>query len=291
VLLLYPAAGQYSGSAACAKCHPNQYASQSKSGHARALSLSRDHALARQFPSNAGEWAFGAGDQAVTFVSPLDREFYLEHGLTYYARSKSMALTPGHSTVEGVKYRTFDPEAAILRCFQCHSTGPLRLEAGARVMPSETGVRCESCHGPGEAHANSKGPIVNPKHKSAVEVNDLCGACHRKISTEEYTNWDDAWNVRHQPVYLAQSQCFLRSAGKLTCFTCHDPHAPVTRSMAEYSTVCQSCHTAVKHKTAIEKRACAACHMPVVDLDANLRFANHWIGIYAPGKKLLRPVR
>lgn len=277
-LLLSPAAGQYAGSAACAKCHPKQYASQSKSGHARALSLSRN------------EWAFGAGDQAVTFVSQLNPAFYLEHGFTYYARSKSMALTPGHSTADGVKYRTFDPEAAILRCFQCHSTGPLRLEAGSRVMPFEAGVRCESCHGPGEAHINSKGPIANPGQKSAADINDLCGACHRKISSEEYTNWDDAWNIRHQPVYLAQSQCFVKSAGRLSCFTCHDPHAPVSRSAAEYSATCQSCHPAVKHKTAAAKQSCTACHMPTVDLNKNLQFANHWIGIYAPGKKL-RPVR
>jgi hypothetical protein len=290
VPLLQPAAGQYIGSAACGKCHPKQYAQQSKSGHARSLSLTRDHALAPRFPSSVGEWAFGAGDQAVTFVSRVDEDFYVEHGLSYYARSKSMALTPGHSSPDGVRYRTFDPEAAILRCFQCHSTGPLRMETGSRIVPSELGVRCETCHGPGAEHAQSRGVIRNPKRMTATEINDFCGACHRKISVEQYTNWNDAWNVRHQPPYLAQSRCFLKSEGKLSCFTCHAPHAAVSRVADEYSNQCKSCHPRIRHKTAIEGQACTGCHMPSVELDANLRFANHWIGVYARGQ-VLRPAR
>lgn len=290
-LLLQTAAGQYTGSSVCGKCHPKQYSEQSKSGHARSLSPARDHALADRFPADAGEWAFGAGDQAVTFVSRLDDQFYIEHGLSYYAQSKSMRLTPGHSSKAGVRYRTFDPEAAILRCFSCHSTGPLRLEPGSRVTPSEPGVRCETCHGPGASHAQSQGKasIQNPKQMTAAEVNDLCGACHRKISTEEHTNWNEPWNVRHQPLYLAQSRCYLESEGKLSCFTCHAPHSAVSRSAGEYSRQCMSCHEGVQHKAAVEG-ACATCHMPAVKLGEDLRFANHWIGVYEPGK-LLRPVR
>jgi hypothetical protein len=289
-LLLQSAAGQYSGSAACGECHPKQYSEQAKSGHARSLSKTSEHTLALLFPGKPGDWAFGAGDQAVTFVSRLNDEHYVEHGLTYYTRTKQMAATPGHTATSGVKYRTFDPDAAILRCFQCHSTGPLKLESGSTIVPFENGVRCESCHGPGEEHARSKGSIANPKRLSATQVNDLCGSCHRKISKEEPVNWNDAWNVRHQPLYFAQSRCFLKSAGKLSCFTCHAPHAAVSRSASDYSQVCASCHEGVRHKTAILNQGCTACHMPVVKLDEALQFANHWIGVYAQ-RKTLRPVR
>ena len=257
-LLLQTAAGQYTGSAACGKCHPKQYSEQSKSGHARSLSLTREHPLASRFPETPGEWAFGAGDQAVTFVSRVDNEFYIEHGMSYYTRSNAMALTPGHSSKSGVRYRTFDPEAAILRCFQCHSTGPLRLAEGSRIVPAETGVRCETCHGPGEDHAQ----IRNPKRMTATGVNEFCGACHRKVSPSEFTDWGDAWNVRHQPLYLAQSRCFLKSSGKLSCFTCHAPHSPVSRSAEAYSTLCRSCHEDVRHKTAMAAQTCTGCHMP-----------------------------
>ena len=289
-LLIASAAGQYSGSAVCGKCHPKQYSQQSKSGHARSLSKTSDHPLSTLFSGKPGEWAFGAGDQAVTFVSRLDDEHYVEHGLTYYARTKQMAATPGHSSTAGAKYRTFDPDAAILRCFQCHSTGPLKLAPGSTITPFETGVRCESCHGPGEEHARSRAAIANPKRLNGTQVNDLCGACHRKISTEESTNWNDAWNVRHQPLYFAQSRCFVKSSGRMSCFTCHAPHEAVSRSAKEYSRVCASCHEGVRHKTAIASQTCTECHMPVVKLDDKLQFANHWIGVYSRGKTL-RPVR
>jgi hypothetical protein len=125
---------------------------------------------------------------------------------------------------------------------------------------------------------------------AAAEVNQLCGACHRKVQPEEFTNWSDPWNVRHQPVYFAQSRCFLQSAGKLSCFTCHASHAPVSRSAAAYSTQCKLCHEGARHKTAVDQQDCTSCHMPPVKLDENLRFANHWIGIYARGQ-VLRPLR
>ena len=201
-----------------------------------------------------------------------------------------MGITPGHTSPQGVKYRTFDPNAAILRCFQCHSTGPLRLQPGQRIEPFELGVRCESCHGPGEAHAKSQGAIDNPKRLTSLEVNNLCGACHRKVSEEELTNWNDPWNVRHQPLYLAQSRCFQKSRDTMSCFTCHEPHSAVSRSAVEYSKKCESCHSGVRHKTAVAGQACTGCHMPVVKLDENLQFANHWIGVYGRGKPL-RPLR
>jgi hypothetical protein len=293
-LLLGPAmAGQYAGSSACRGCHPAQFAEQSKSGHARALSRSSQHALARLFPKAPGEWAFGAGDQAVTFVSPVDREFYVEHGLTFFRSSGSMGLTPGHQSAAGVRYRLFDPSAAILRCFQCHSTGPPRLAEGSRIEPFEAGVRCESCHGPGGEHIRrqgSKAAIQNPKRLTAAALTQFCGACHRKQTAEEFPNWNDAWNVRHQPLYLVQSRCFRESSGQLSCLSCHPPHSPVVRSAEAYDEQCRRCHENVRHQnTVAAKRACAACHMPPVKLNEELKFANHWIGVYRNGN-VLRPI-
>lgn len=279
------AAGQYAGAAACKGCHPAQHTSQSKSGHARALAPS----VAPQ----PDQWAFGAGEQAITFVSQVDEDYYLEHGLSYYASAKSMALTPGHKSAAGERYRTFDPGAAILRCFQCHSTGPPRLGAGFRIEPAEPGVRCETCHGPGEEHVRLNGSrtaIGNPKRLTAAALNDFCGSCHRKPpAAGDDTNWNNAWNVRHQPLYLSQSRCFLESRGALSCLTCHDPHAGVERSAGSYDARCGSCHGGVKHRTAIANASCSGCHMPAVKPQEHLQFSNHWIGIYAAGKPL-RPI-
>src|SRR5437764_11610037 len=39
----------YAGAAACRKCHPAEYETQSQSAHAKSLSKASDHALARYF--------------------------------------------------------------------------------------------------------------------------------------------------------------------------------------------------------------------------------------------------
>jgi hypothetical protein len=278
--------GQYAGSVACRPCHPAQFTSQSKTGHARALAPA---------PAEApGQWAFGAGEQAITYVSQLDEDWYIEHGLSYYSKTKSMALTPGHTDAKGVRYRIFDAAADILHCFQCHSTGPLSLGAGQRIEPSEPGVRCETCHGPGAAHIQAGGAkeaIWNPKRLSAAGLNEFCGSCHRKPQTAlDDTDWSSPWNTRHQPVYLSQSACFRKSGAALTCLSCHAPHAPLSRSAAGYDKRCVECHRAVRHHMALEAKSCVECHMPAVEVRPELRFTNHWIGVYAKGAKL-RPLR
>src|SRR5260370_3907714 len=116
---------QYAGSEACKPCHPAQSLSQSKSGHARALAIAR--------AGSPGQWAFGAGDQAITYVSQLDEDWYIEHGLSFYTNTKSMALTPGHKNTGGVRYRIFDPDPNILPCFPCPSTAPLAVGPGQRI--------------------------------------------------------------------------------------------------------------------------------------------------------------
>jgi hypothetical protein len=267
----------FAGSKNCGECHRAQYAHHQKTGHARALARA---------PEGRGEWAFGAGDQAITYVSRLDDEHYIEHGLTWYAATKSLGITPGHRHAQGERYRTFDPNAAILRCFQCHSTGPLRLGEGVRIEPSEPGVQCEACHGAGADHA----AVRNPRKLSAERINELCGACHRMpAAAGDDTDWNNPWNARHQPLYLNQSACFQKSKGALSCLTCHRAHEPVSRDAAGYDALCARCHAGVRHRQAAAG-SCVGCHMPAVRPHAALRFANHWIGIYAAGKEL-RPVR
>lgn len=282
LFLLLLAAQDFSGSEACAACHSAVATSQQKTHHARALRRETD-----------GRWAFGAGAQAVTWVSQASQDEYLEHGLSWYRKAGALSVTPGHSGSDGIRYRTFAPDAAILRCFQCHSTGALRLSDSRTILPAEPGVRCEACHGPGAAHAASpdKGNVRNPAKLNAAEVNQLCGQCHRMPPAQGVaTNFGNAWNVRHQPVYFSQSKCFLRSNGRFSCLSCHNPHED-TRPAADAR--CAECHTAPKHTTQVAQRSCVACHMPRVGPSPLLSFANHWIGIYqltGPRANLLRPI-
>jgi hypothetical protein len=328
----------YAGSESCGGCHAAQSARQSATGHAWSLRPAAGHRLARHFQSEGTrdpdfflkldgeeprikvtqgakslevpvEWAFGSGTQAVTFVSRLDDDSYLELHLSYYSRPGQLAPTPGHSGLQpkslleaaGLRYETFDPEPKIMRCFRCHSTGPLSLGPELEIRPAEMGVRCEACHGAGKPHVEAarKGEIVearkliaNPGRNSAAALNDLCGGCHRKPApVGSTTNWNDPWNTRHQPLYLGESACFQR--GRLSCLTCHNPHEPLRRNeAAHYNRTCNECHAAPKHSSVQPARAkdCIACHMPRVEPHRHLQFTNHWIGIYAKGEPL-RPKR
>lgn len=280
---------QYVGSKSCGMCHPEKLELQSRSAHAHALSRAPAH--------SPGEWAFGAGQKAITYVSRVDEESYVEHGLSYFASTQAFASTPGHKGPIDLTYPTLEPGASILRCFRCHSTGQPTLADGFTIQPAEYGVRCEACHGPGSTHVQAggrPGTIRRPSNLNAVELNEFCGTCHRKppATGEEIAgriavglkfDWSDKWNTRHQPAYLSQSSCFRASKGALSCLTCHDPHGPLSHSAASYDGKCLSCHPQVRHRNALAQTSCISCHMPQVQAARQFTFTNHWIGIYAMG--------
>ena len=356
----------YIGAKTCATCHQAQWVSQSTGSHARTLYPISEHPLAAFFVpskplrrepnftlkfSRSGqeirvrafddsrpaiqalelpvEWAVGAGDNGVTFVTRLTQnhkkaiaahipgainpvsgavnprfersDYFLEHAFSYYSDTGSFDITPGHeSRVEVL------PEALGLpiggsekeNCFPCHSTGPLSRSPQGGLQPSELGVRCEVCHGPGSAHMEAivqgeleraRTLIDNPGRLSPEELNQLCGTCHR--TGEQWTEgeWDRAFNVRHQPPYLRRSQCFQKSNGALSCLTCHDLHEGVRRNQPTYySQRCAACHNAGNNPpmSVCEEQQpadCVSCHMPVVFASSHMPFRNHWIGVYQEG--------
>ena len=267
----------YAGAAVCAKCHPAQFGTQSSTAHAKALAPAK-------LPQ-PGLWAFGAGVQAITFVSRLNPETYVELDETWYRKINGIGRTPGHTKAGGSQHRIFDPEAGILRCFSCHSTGPLTVSADQVITPHELGIRCEACHGPAAAHAKdpAKARPRNPGKLTADQLNDFCGQCHRMPGLQgDTTDLLDPWNSRHQPVMLAASYCFKRANGRMSCLTCHSAHAPLETKVSAYDAVCAKCHPGQRHKANVAGRACAECHMPRVPAQPNLTFANHRIAVYAP---------
>ncbi len=336
--------GAYLGASTCGSCHLSQFQSQSQSGHARTLHRASDHPLADRFIPDQPvqrppayrfryeqindriivqaddnefimelpvEWAFGAGDHGVTFVSRLNKHSYLEHAFSYYSASDSLGITTGHETVRpetllqavGLRYTVRGAGSSISSCFQCHSTGPLSYSPQQEVEVNEAGVRCESCHGPGRDHlaAVSAGSgalarlrIGNPVRLPTDDLLRFCGDCHRDPhgGSGDF-DFEIAWNVRHQPPYFRQSQCFQSSGTRLTCFTCHDPHEAVRRSQPDYyRKVCLDCHdgqAGVPTETCWPEQSpdCTDCHMPTVSVSPNLAFKNHWIGIYSGSGRLV----
>jgi hypothetical protein len=287
VICLIPAAfaagpADYAGAEACRPCHAANFASQSGTSHA--------HALAPSSPPQ-GDWAFGAGLQAITFVTRIDRESYREDGLTWYRSLNGYAITPGQHDEKGVVFRTFDPAARILTCFACHSTGPLTIGKDEEVIPHELGVRCEVCHGPAAAHV--KDPAHNllrtPAQLTAAAMNRFCGQCHRSDAEtgEEISDLRDPRNARDQTLRLSVSACFRRGNGRLTCLTCHDPHQQVDRNASSYDARCQACHASKVHRQPVAGLACVSCHMPGIPQGPYLTFANHRIAVYSAGNPIV----
>lgn len=118
---------------------------------------------------------------------------------------------------------------------------------------------CESCHGPGEAHATSDGDktkIISFTGKAAKTYNQQCLSCHQK--ERELVGFNN-----HS----------MHAKSGLSCADCHNVHkaAPMTRILkASPNTLCLSCHIQQRadfakpfhHRVTENAVRCIDCHQP-----------------------------
>lgn len=118
------------------------------------------------------------------------------------------------------------------------------------------GKACESCHGPGQPHAESADPalILNPRKLTGAASDASCLACHR-----------------NQPSRTAHIQS-SHAQGQVTCSGCHTVHAvtkPASRA-ASINQQCSACHLTAAaqfqrphaHRLPQGAIACTDCHNP-----------------------------
>lgn len=303
-------AADWAGSAACRTCHVPAGEKHAASGHAKALRLAAEHPLAPQFRTGERplfrdgvliafsgdsieaydaenqlemplEWAFGSGKRQVGFVNRINPEWHFEAAYELFPGAKRFHLGPGLTRVltSSVKEAagTLLDRKETLRCFGCHSTGPVSFAENGAVDVREAGVQCEACHGPGGAHAARRGKM-GPAKKT---VEAVCARCHEQ---QARLTPAELWEVRNQPTLLHQSRCFVKSKGKLGCVTCHDPHSGGSVVAAGYNGQCANCH---KKLSAGHGGDCVQCHMPKVSPQLGFQYANHRIGVYPEGSRLV----
>lgn len=167
------------------------------------------------------------------------------------------------------------------RCAVCHQTdfnkNYSEKDASYRSTWKDMTVSCESCHGPGEAHAawakdrakfdatafldiDALG-FSKPKGATKQEIEaNMCGSCHSRRepldanSTPPQSRFGDHFNLStlNNGLYFADGQqqdevyilgSFLQSKMSekgVTCSNCHDPHS--AKLIFEGNATCTQCH-------------------------------------------------
>ena len=189
------------------------------------------------------------------------------------------------------------------RCFGCH-VAPRTL--GTRV---ETGVACENCHGPGQAHLvalaarshslphDSNGAydlgILNPGKLPVAERMQPCSQCHAGSGFVEDPMASQLL-ISDQVTALKNSECWRQSAGQITCTSCHNPHQDAAESVliTRSEKTCLGCHSAtIKTHAALcpvnRTDGCVQCHLPK-QIHGAFHLADHWIRVH-PEQKAAGP--
>ncbi|HEY3988348.1 MAG TPA: multiheme c-type cytochrome [Acidobacteriaceae bacterium] len=238
----------------------------------------------------------GSNTRGRTYLFERDG-YWFETPVNWYAKKLVWDMAPNFLDAREMPL-TLPVDA---NCLHCHVTGVAAALAGARNHFAAApfvrgGIGCASCHGDAAEHVRTRGKaaVLNPAKLNAVRRDSVCLQCHLEGETAVYRLGHSLANYKpgealfdsvsyfvhegevgpngratSQYEALLQSACKRASGDRMTCTTCHDPHASETTAtpaerVAYYRAKCLSCHTGAKFRTAhhAEQPDCASCHMP-----------------------------
>ena len=198
------------------------------------------------------------------------------------------------TAVGGTPPRAGDDRRAAL----AHGIRELRSRFGASNFV-EIGIGCEACHGGSREHVVD--PRVHPDFAPrsaflqvrpeaggevtrAEQVNRVCARCHQVLFSRYPYTWEGEGRRGGKPggssITSGEARDFLLGgcARRMSCSTCHDPHAEDRRADLDRlattagNAVCVRCHPQYGPAPALAAHAhhdpngagasCVACHMP-----------------------------
>lgn len=235
----------------------------------------------------------GSGHRGRTYLYQVDGQWF-ELPINFYGRREIWDMAPNFGSTTSMPA----PLPVDTNCLHCHAGGvqtalPMAKNRWAGAPFEQGGIGCSGCHGDASKHLadGGHGRILNPDKLASAERDDVCLQCHLEGDAVVYRpgrslaqfrpgdrlNDDAVYFVRasaeaggrratSQYEALLRSACKPGSGDRLTCTTCHDPHATPApeQRVAFFRARCLSCHNsaniALEHHP--EQQDCAGCHMP-----------------------------
>lgn len=232
---------------------------------------------------------------------------------TYYTQDKVADLPPGFEKGNNSRFS----RKIGMECMSCHNAYAEHIEGSVHkytAIPS--GIDCERCHGPGEAHLKQiqsgnwvdtskyiDYSIVNPGKLPLDLQFDVCQRCHLQGTAilaegKSFTDFkpgqhlkevmdvyipkyegDDTFIMASHVERLKESACFI--AGEMSCISCHNPHKSVrTTTFSYFDNKCMQCHAVCKEEE--NQNNCASCHMPASSSSdiPHVSITDHKIGVH-----------
>jgi predicted CXXCH cytochrome family protein len=247
------------------------------------------------------DYVLGSGNHARSYLHRTARGTLIELPLGWYAEGGGhWAMSPGSDQPRQMTRRFVSYKCMF--CHNGVPQIPAGNEAPGSdpvyVGELPQGIDCQRCHGPGAEHARTgdRTKIVNPARLDRDRASEICMSCHLETSSGRIpssivrfdrgpfsfvpgerlgdfmltfdhapgTGHDGKFEAVNSVYRLRQSQCFLKSEGRLSCTTCHNPHrAPRgAEAVTQYDKACQGCHAVAELKPHTSVQDCAGCHMP-----------------------------